>query len=229
MKSFAYAGIVAVAFLAAAAALSATKVVAAFCPVSSSTRQQPRCMAFLPSFSPRSTKTHALFASTESSAAAQQATADPFEAYEVGKQGQDVATRDLVVGSGDVAAKEGDTLTVNYKGKVMSTGIEFASGKHSFTLGNREVIRAFDNNLPGIRVGGKRVLRIPPEQGYGVKGIPGTVPSNADLEFEVTVEKITSNPSEAFVAKQDLGLNPRTLGMAFFLGLMAILPMFDLK
>jgi FKBP-type peptidyl-prolyl cis-trans isomerase len=95
---------------------------------------------------------------------------------------------DIKVGTGDVA-KEGSHVRVHYTGW-LTTGKKFDSsvdaGKpFDFTLGNGEVIKGWDEGVAGMKVGGKRQLRIPPELGYGANGYPPVIPPNATLIFDV--------------------------------------------
>jgi FKBP-type peptidyl-prolyl cis-trans isomerase len=96
---------------------------------------------------------------------------------------------DIRVGNGE-AAKEGSHVRVHYTGW-LTNGKKFDSsvdaGKpFDFTIGNGEVIKGWEEGVTGMRVGGKRQLRIPPELGYGADGTPdGTIPPNATLIFDV--------------------------------------------
>lgn len=98
-----------------------------------------------------------------------------------------VVTREVVVGDGPLALP-GDTITVHYVG-ALSSGKVFDSSldrnaPFSFTLGVGQVIRGWDEGFSGMRVGGKRILIIAPDYGYGNQGI-GTIPPNSTLIFEV--------------------------------------------
>jgi FKBP-type peptidyl-prolyl cis-trans isomerase len=95
---------------------------------------------------------------------------------------------DIRVGNGQ-AAKEGSHVRVHYTGW-LTNGKKFDSsvdaGKpFDFTIGNGEVIKGWEEGVAGMKVGGKRQLRIPPALGYGAKGYPGAIPANATLIFDV--------------------------------------------
>ncbi len=87
-------------------------------------------------------------------------------------------------------AKEGSHVRVHYTGW-LTTGKKFDSsvdaGKpFDFTIGNGEVIKGWEEGVAGMKVGGKRQLRIPPNLGYGADGTPGgPIPPNATLIFDV--------------------------------------------
>jgi FKBP-type peptidyl-prolyl cis-trans isomerase len=100
---------------------------------------------------------------------------------------------DIKIGTGEVA-KEGSRVRVHYTGW-LTTGKKFDSsvdaGKpFDFTLGNGEVIKGWDEGVTGMKVGGKRQLRIPPELGYGADGSPPVIPPNATLIFDVQLLQV---------------------------------------
>jgi len=97
-------------------------------------------------------------------------------------------TRDVVEGTG-LAAREGHVVTVHYTGW-LPTGDKFDSSvdrgePYSFQLGRRSVIAGWEEGVQGMRIGGKRILVIPPDLAYGARGRPGAIPPNAYLVFEV--------------------------------------------
>jgi FKBP-type peptidyl-prolyl cis-trans isomerase FkpA len=98
--------------------------------------------------------------------------------------------QDLVVGTGQEAVK-GSVVAVEYTGW-LADGRVFDTSKntgkpYSFALGQRRVITGWDEGVAGMRVGGKRLLVIPPELGYGQYGAGGVIPGGATLVFEVTL------------------------------------------
>lgn len=95
---------------------------------------------------------------------------------------------DIKVGLGPLA-KTGDHVKVHYTGW-LTTGKKFDSSvgtnqPFDFTLGQSEVIKGWDEGIVGMKVGGKRQLRIPPEFAYGAAGHPPQIPENATLIFDV--------------------------------------------
>jgi FKBP-type peptidyl-prolyl cis-trans isomerase len=95
---------------------------------------------------------------------------------------------DIRLGNGEVA-KEGQRVRVHYTGW-LTTGKKFDSSVDAgtpfdFRLGNGEVIKGWDEGVAGMKVGGKRQLRIPPDLGYGAEGSPPVIPANATLIFDV--------------------------------------------
>ena len=95
---------------------------------------------------------------------------------------------DLVKGKGPEAVR-GKTVEVHYTGWLTS-GQKFDSSldrkrPFRFRLGAGEVIQGWDEGVQGMKVGGKRKLTIPPHMAYGARGVPGAIPPNSTLVFEV--------------------------------------------
>ena len=95
---------------------------------------------------------------------------------------------DTAVGKGVPAAK-GKRVRVHYTGWLLD-GTKFDSSLDAghplvFTLGRGQVIAGWDEGLIGMREGGKRQLRIPPELAYGEQGSPPNIPPNATLVFDI--------------------------------------------
>ncbi len=102
---------------------------------------------------------------------------------------------DVRVGTGAVA-RAGAQVTVHYTGWNFDQDAAGQRGKKfdssvdrgepfTFLLGAGRVIRGWDEGVAGMRVGGVRVLKIPPELGYGRAGAGGVIPPNGSLVFEV--------------------------------------------
>ena len=101
---------------------------------------------------------------------------------------------DIVQGKGR-AAKAGDSVTVQYVGVSYSTGEQFDASWDNgqpfpFNLGAGEVIPGWDEGIPGMKVGGRRQLIIPPVKAYGPQGSPPAIGPNETLIFVVDVVDI---------------------------------------
>ena len=99
----------------------------------------------------------------------------------------------IVDGSG-VESKVGDSLTVHYTG-MLEDGTKFDSSvdrgtPFNFILGIGQVIEGWEKGMEGMKVGEKRKLTIQPEYAYGERGVPGVIPPNATLIFEVELLEI---------------------------------------
>ncbi|MCQ8240670.1 FKBP-type peptidyl-prolyl cis-trans isomerase [Rhizosaccharibacter radicis] len=100
--------------------------------------------------------------------------------------------RDEAVGEGD-SPRQGRPVTVHYTGWLDDggkPGRKFDSSRDRgapfvFTLGVGEVISGWDVGVAGMKVGGRRLLLLPPEHGYGARGAGGVIPPNATLIFDV--------------------------------------------
>jgi peptidylprolyl isomerase len=105
----------------------------------------------------------------------------------------ELVTDDVVIGEGTPAAP-GKKVTVHYVGVSHSSGKQFDSSwdrgaPFDFPLGAGQVIKGWDFGVTGMREGGRRTLVIPPELGYGGRGI-GPIKPNETLVFVVDLVKI---------------------------------------
>ena len=103
------------------------------------------------------------------------------------------SSTDIIVGTG-TEATNGKTLAVNYtlwlysdsaadhKGAQVQTTA--GGSPFQFVLGAGQVIQGWDRGVPGMKVGGRRELVIPPSLAYGSSPPPG-IPSNATLIFDI--------------------------------------------
>jgi peptidylprolyl isomerase len=108
-----------------------------------------------------------------------------------GEPPSELVIRDIVRGKGP-KAKAGDELSMQYVGISWSTGQQFDASwdrgaqPFAFQLGAGMVIPGWDQGLVGLRKGGRRLLIIPPDMGYGPGGTPdGTIAPNETLIFVV--------------------------------------------
>lgn len=100
---------------------------------------------------------------------------------------------DTKKGTGD-EVKDGDLVSMHYTG-YLTDGTKFDSSldrdePFECRIGAGYVIKGWDMGIPGMKVGGKRKLIIPPELGYGRYGVDPDIPGDATLIFEVELLKI---------------------------------------
>ena len=100
---------------------------------------------------------------------------------------------DIKVGTG-ASAHVGQHVKVDYTGW-LTDGKKFDSsvgtGKpYDFMLGAGQVIKGWDEGVAGMKVGGKRQLRIPPDLAYGPTGYSTLIPPNSTLIFDVRLVEV---------------------------------------
>jgi FKBP-type peptidyl-prolyl cis-trans isomerase len=106
--------------------------------------------------------------------------------------GGTLVIEDLVVGTGATAAV-GDTVTVHYVG-TLTNGAKFDSSydrgqPYPFQIGAGRVIAGWEQGVPGMKIGGKRRLTIPPSLAYGNQAV-GAIPPNSTLVFDIDLLSI---------------------------------------
>lgn len=110
----------------------------------------------------------------------------------VNTQKPEILAKDLIIGVGKEALV-GDRIIVHYTGRFVD-GRTFDSSvgrgePFQFILGGGQVIEGWDKGLVGMREGGKRILSVPPELGYGMNDY-GPIPGGSTLMFEVELLKV---------------------------------------
>jgi len=100
---------------------------------------------------------------------------------------------DIKPGAG-AAAAAGQKVEVQYTGW-LTDGHKFDSSvgtgrNFAFMLGQGQVIKGWDEGVAGMKVGGKRQLRIPAQLAYGDRGFPGAIPAGSTLIFDVELMNV---------------------------------------
>ena len=108
----------------------------------------------------------------------------------------DLEISDVVVGSG-AEAVDGSTAAVKYVGAIYGTGEQFDSSWSRgadetlpVTVGAGQVISGFDQAVTGMKVGGRRMVVIPSDLGYGPNG-QGPIPGGATLVFIIDLVQVS--------------------------------------
>lgn len=117
---------------------------------------------------------------------------------------------DKKLGTGN-EAKNGMTVKIDYTGK-LTDGKIFDSSKGKkpleFIIGAKMVVPGFEKGVLGMKEGGVRTINIPPQLAYGDKGIPGVIPPNSTLIFEIELVSATMNKPDAQAKKEAPSVTP---------------------
>jgi FKBP-type peptidyl-prolyl cis-trans isomerase FkpA len=105
--------------------------------------------------------------------------------------------KNLKIGKGE-KVEQGTTVKMHFVGWVDDNGEPgkeiFNSRKEkkpvSFVVGTEKVMQGWNEGVIGMHAGGRRMLRIPPELGYGGKGVEGEVPPNSHLLFIIELLEV---------------------------------------
>lgn len=121
---------------------------------------------------------------------------------------QGLQSIDMRLGTGTTAVT-GDTLTVMYRGSLQSDGKVFddsyEKGKAPFTfeLGAGHVIKGWDQGMRDMKVGGKRILCIPPDLAYGDHAV-GPIPAKSTLIFEIELLHVRKKGAKPMIEIEEL-------------------------
>ncbi|POS70546.1 FKBP-type peptidyl-prolyl cis-trans isomerase [Diaporthe helianthi] len=106
----------------------------------------------------------------------------------------------------DRKTQSGDKVQMHYRGTLAADGKQFDASydrgtPFSFKLGSGQVIKGWDEGLLDMCIGEKRTLTIPPEKGYGQRGM-GPIPAGSTLIFETELLGIDGVPKpESIILK----------------------------
>jgi len=117
----------------------------------------------------------------------------------VGEPPTELEQTDITVGDG-AEAELGKAIKVNYVGLACSTGMQFDASYDNgmpadFTLAEGGLIPGWIEGIPGMKVGGRRMLVIPSDLAYGEAGNTGIAPDEA-LVFVIDLLEVSDAPPE---------------------------------
>lgn len=105
-----------------------------------------------------------------------------------------VRIEDLFVGTGP-QAKTGDTLLIDYVATLPDRSVvasTLSNGQPVEVEIGSAFVRGLDEGLVGARVTGRRRIHVPDHLAYGAEGVPGLIPPNTSIDFEVHVLELRS-------------------------------------
>ena len=119
-----------------------------------------------------------------------------------------------IPGSGEII-KNHSKVSVHYRG-FLEDGTEFDSSfrrnePFTFQIGIRQVIPGWEYGIKGMKVHGKRTIKIPSEYAYGKNGVGDIIPPNATLIFEIEVLSIQEPSYKVIDSNQLLSMQDNDL------------------
>ncbi|HAC14369.1 MAG TPA: peptidylprolyl isomerase [Bacteroidetes bacterium] len=106
--------------------------------------------------------------------------------------------KDIQLGTG-TPVDSGDYFQAHYIGYLESGEIFDSSYERNtpinFQLGKGQIIQAWELGIEGMRAGGKRMITTPSELAYGETGIPGIIPAESTLRFEIEMLNVIKPPA----------------------------------
>jgi len=153
---------------------------------------------------------------------------DPFDAYKTTEEQTTVVIKDTLAGSGyTVGEQESQQLKVKYVATFLDPrpGAQFDQSEAFICkTGQKKILPGFEEGMKGMKVGGKRTIRIPPNKGYGDQWYKGTIPPNAHLQFECELISIAQTPQEEFMESlNNFGVG-RAIGIGVCVSYLALSP-----
>jgi FKBP-type peptidyl-prolyl cis-trans isomerase len=111
----------------------------------------------------------------------------PLESKRWKKSNSGLEIWDVKAGKG-AAVKPGATVTIHYAGWLTdekATKFDNTRGGKPATLPLNNLIKGWQEGIPGMKPGGVRRLKIPAELAYGKRGVGNVIPPDATLVFEI--------------------------------------------
>ena len=110
-----------------------------------------------------------------------------------------VQAQDVTVGTG-TEATPGSVVSVLYEGRLPDGTVFDSSAAHGnqpleFQLGTQGLIQGFQVGVNGMKVGGERIIAIPPALGYGTQDMKDAtgkviIPANSTIQFDVKLVNV---------------------------------------
>lgn len=96
----------------------------------------------------------------------------------------DLKILDVTIGDGP-SAECGSRVTIRYTGYLNRGEVFQTDVVVTFAVGERNIITGLSHGVQGMRVGGRRRIRVGPHLAYRDRGVPTVVPPDAKLTFDV--------------------------------------------